>query len=337
MGTEKSSGGPRLLGSRWSKLAGLLLLLVILFLVPVIVGRRPYVLHVGVMVLLNIIMVSSLRTIFLSGQISVAHAAFVGCGAYFAGVLAKQFALAPWITIPAGAVMAMVLGVLLGIPFTRVRAIYFAMVSLFGGIFLVDLIRVARTWTGGGTGLSKIPPLAQSFVGQKVPYYYCTLALTIVCLIILWRIEHSRVGMTWKAIAQSHLVASSVGINEAFYRVLALAVGCFFAGLAGAWYAHFNMTLSPDSYGFLASIFLVMYMLVGGHKSFAGPIIGAGLLYSIPEIFRRLGTAAPLVLGVVMLIVVYLMPEGLAGLYDQLKGQLLKSREERVAKSAAGD
>lgn len=179
--------------------------------------------------------------------------------------------------------------------------------------------------------MSGIPPLTPSFLGQKVPYYYCTLALTIVCLFILWRIEHSRVGMTWKAVAQSHLVASSVGINETFYRVLALAVGGFFAGLAGAWYAHFNLTLSPDSYGFLTSIFLVMYMLVGGSKRFAGPIIGTAILYMIPEVFRSLGTAAPLVLGVVMLIVVYLMPQGIAGLYEQVRARVTRNGSGKVA------
>ena len=316
--------------SRWTKPAGLLLLLVILFLVPLMV-QKTYYIHVFVLVLINIITVSSLRTVSLSGQISVAHAAFVGCGAYVAGVIAKEFALPAWVTIPAGALAAMVIAVLLGIPFTRVRAIYFSMVSLFGGIVLVDLIKVARSWTGGATGMSGIPPLVQGFLGQKVPYYYCTLALTIVCLFVMWRIEHSRVGMTWKAIAQSHLVASSVGINEAFYRVMGFAVGSFFAGLAGAWYAHFNMTLSPDSYGFLSSIFLVMYMLVGGQRRFTGPIIGTAILYMIPELFRRLESGAPLVLGVVMLLVVYLLPQGIAGLYEQVKARLLRDRGVRMA------
>jgi branched-chain amino acid transport system permease protein len=293
--------------------------------------------------MLYIIVVSSLRTIALSGQVSVGHAAFMGIGGYFSGVVAKELGLTPWLTIPLGGLAAMLIAVLIGYPFTRVRAIYFSMVSLFGGIVIVDIIRVAQKWTGAA-GLAGIPPLSPinipgliniTFLGQKVPYYYFTLALTLVCLLILYRVEHCRVGMTWKAIAQSHLVASSVGINEAWFRVLALAVGCFFAGIAGACYAHYNLVLAPTTFGFLPSIFLVMYMLVGGRDSFAGPIIGTAILLIVPELFRWLKEFAPLILGAIMVIVVFLMPQGIAGLFDQIKAKYGQVRNRKVPENAA--
>ena len=308
------------------KTAGLTTVIALLFALPLLV-RQPYYIHTFIITLIYVIVVSSLRLTALSGQVSVGHAAFMGIGAYFSGVISKELGVTPWLTIPLGGLASMAVAVLVGFPFTRVRAIYFSMVSLFGGIMIVNLIRVAKRWTGAA-GLAGIPPLTPieipgvitiSFLGEKVPYYYFTLLLTLVCLLCLHRLEHCRIGMTWKGVAQSHLVASSVGINEAGLRVLALAVGCFFAGIAGAWYAHYNLVVTPNTFGFLPSIFLVMYMLVGGRDRFAGPIVGTAILVMIPELFRSLKEFAPLILGGIMVLVVFLMPRGIAGLFDQIE------------------
>jgi branched-chain amino acid transport system permease protein len=329
--------------NKLTKPIGLASLVILLFLLPLFI-KQPYYLHIFIITLLYIIVVSSLRTIALSGQVSVGHAAFMGIGAYFSGVISKELGLTPWLTIPLGGLAAMAIAVLVGYPFTRVRAIYFSMVSLFGGMVIVSLIRVAEKWTGGGSGLTGIPPLSAinipgviniTFLGQKVPYYYFTLLVALLSLLILYRIEHCRIGITWKAIAQSHVVASSVGINEAGFRVLAFAVGCFFVGIAGACYAHYNLVLSPDTFGFLPSIFLVMYMLVGGRGSFAGPIIGTAILVMAPELFRGLKEFTPFVLGAIMVIVVFLMPQGIAGLFEQAKSKFRQIRQREVPRSAA--
>ena len=127
---------------RLTKPTGYAILIILLFLIPLFV-TKPYYLHIFIITLLYIIVVSSLRTIALSGQLSVAHAAFMGIGGYFSGVISKELGLTPWLTIPIGGLAAMIIAVLIGYPFTRVRAIYFSMVSLLGGIAIVNLIRVA--------------------------------------------------------------------------------------------------------------------------------------------------------------------------------------------------
>jgi branched-chain amino acid transport system permease protein len=165
------------------------------------------------------------------------------------------------------------------------------------------------------------------FLSSRVLYYYFFLVLTLFSLLILHSLENSRIGMSWKAISQSYLVASSVGINEAGFRVLALAVGCFFAGIAGAGYAHYNMVLTRSSFGFLSSVNLLIYVLVGGAGSFVGPIIGTVVLVIVPEIFRWLKAFAPFVFGGIMLLVVFFMPQGIAGLFDQVKTRFLRIHE----------
>ena len=299
----------------------------------------PYYLHTLIITFIYIISAASLRTILLSGQISIAHAAFMGVGAYTSAILAKELGWSPWLTMPIAGLLAMVFGAVTGYPLTRVRAIYFSMVSLFLGLAIVALMGVLQGITGGDIGMIDIPVLstialpgfpAVDFGSSKIPYYYFFLILTFVVLLILFRIEHSRIGMSWKAIAQSHMVASSVGVNEAGQRILALAVGCFFAGIAGAGYAHYNMVLTSSSFGFLSSINLLIYVLVGGAGSFVGPIIGTAVLVIVPEIFRSLKTFVPFVFGGIMLFVVFFMRQGIAGLFGQLGEKLTKPKKREM-------
>jgi len=295
---------------KWTKPSILAGLVVLIALLPVIHGSS-YITHIFILTFIYIIAAVSLRTITISGQFPLAHGAFMGIGAYIAGMASKWLGWPPWLTMPLGGLMAMGIGMLIGYPFARLRALYYAMGSLFFGIGVTYIIYAGGIWTGGYAGLVGIQSM---FGSSKVAYYYFFLGLTVVCLLALYRFEFSRIGITLKAIAQSHLVASSVGINEGWYRIMVVGVGCFFAGLAGAGYAHYNTVLSPASFGFMATLWLVMYVLLGGIKSFAGPIIGTTILVLLPEFARDLKVYSPYLSAFLLLIVVFLMPQGLVSL-----------------------
>jgi len=184
--------------------------------------------------------------------------------------------------------------------------------TLFLGVVIVNLFTVGGKWTGGTSGLSGIQPL---FRGSKVYYYYILLAFVIISLVALHRFEYSRTGVTLKAVAQSHLVASSVGISESRYRMLAVAVGCLFAGLAGGLYAHYQMAIAPTSFGLSASLWIIMYVLVGGIKNFWGPSVGVVVLLIVPEFFRDLKGYLPFVSASILLIIAFTLgKQGLSGL-----------------------
>jgi len=300
----------------------------LLFLVPLLPTNNPYLMHVCILILTYVMATSSLRTIYISGQASVGHAAFMGIGGYTSALLSMRLGWTPWITILLGAVGATLVAVVTGYLFSRLRAIYFSMVTLFFGVAIEALMRSWVSLTGGRSGLVGFPGMGVlnipgvgtiNFAASKVPYYYLLLFLALLTLLILYRIERSRTGMNWMAIAQSPLVASSIGISETKFRVLAFAVGCFFAGLAGSAYAHYNGVISSSSFSLMPSIYLVIYMLLGGMGHFAGPIIGVIVLVAIPELFRSLQEYAPFVFGGIMLLVIFLMPQGLAGLFDSLR------------------
>jgi branched-chain amino acid transport system permease protein len=310
-------------------------LVVVLCLLPLFV-TSPYWLHLFILTFIYVVATASVRTITISGQQPLAHAAFMGIGAYTSAVLGKEFGLTPWVTIPLGGVMSMVVGIFIGYPFARLRALYYAMVSLFFGMGVIQVIFVLQNWTHGMSGLVGIPPLF-AYVTSKLPYYYFFLAFALACLAALYRFEFSRIGIAMKAIDQSYMVASSVGMNEAGYRVLALAVGSFFVGLAGAAYAHYSEVLSYTSFNLMATLWLFMYVLIGGIESFAGPIVGVFMLFLLPEAFRELKTYSPFITAAILLLVVYLMPQGLVGLPGAVRRLFAHRQEEREELGAAHD
>lgn len=298
-------------------------LLLIFLLLPIFL-HTSYWIGVLIMVLYKVIGSASLRTISLSGNLTFAHGTFIALGAYCGGILAKNFGLPPVVTILAGGLFAALVSVITGLPFVRLKGMYYSMASMFLGVTLVYVIKALKI-TGGYHGLTRIPKLLQN----DLACYYVFIALTVVLLLILYRFEFSRIGTTLRALAQSQDVASSIGINATFYRLLAVGMGSFCAGVAGAAYGLYSTVLSPTNYDMTFSLWLLMYMLIGGEDYFIGPIIGAIIFVLIPELGRELSAYAPFLTGACTLLVAYLLPGGLAGIPTLVKKQIAKKREEK--------
>lgn len=290
-------------------------LVAVVALLPLFI-RSPYWIGVFIDILVYGTVAVSLRTILISGQYAMGHAAFMGIGAYVAGMCSRWLSWPPWLTIPLGAVAAGFVGAGFAYPFVRLRTLYYAMGSLFFGVAIINAVQAFGSVTGGYTGLTGISSL---FPGtSKTPYFYFFLGLCLFSLLALWRFESCRIGLNLRAIAQSHLVASSVGIDEARYRVLAVSVGCFFVGLMGGAYAHYTGMATPASYNLMATFWLLMYVMIGGFGSFAGPITGTVILRLMPELLRDLKQYTPFVTAMILIIVVYFMPTGVVGAVKSL-------------------
>ena len=289
--------------------------------------NTSYWIGVLIMVLYKVVGSVSLRTISLSGTLTFAHGAFIALGAYCGGILAKSFALPPVVTILAGGLFAMVVSVITGLPFVRLKGMYYSMASMFMGVTVAYIIKAMKI-TGGYHGLTRIPKLLQN----DIACYYVFLAITVVLLVVLYRFEFSRIGTTLRALSQSQDVASSIGINATFYRLLAVGVGSFCAGIVGAAYGLYSTVLSPTNYDMTFSLWLLMYMLIGGEDYFIGPIIGAIIFVLIPELGRDLSAYAPFLTGACTLLVAYLLPGGLAGIPALIR----KTRAKRQDNSKEG-
>jgi branched-chain amino acid transport system permease protein len=293
-------------------------------------AKSPYTLHILILTLIYMVAAASMRFIMTSGQIPLAHGAFMGLGAYVSGVLSKNVGLSPWLTLIAAALVAMGIGMAISFPFARLKTFYYSMISLFFGVGLLQTIESFGKLTGGLSGITAIPTLFSG--ASKVPFYYTFLALTLISLIVLYRLEVSRTGRNLKAIEQSYLVAGSVGINEVKYRVLAVAVGCFFAGLAGGMYATYNVTLSPSSFDMAATLWLIIYVTIGGMGNFAGPIIGTALLFLLPQYYRGLKQYTPFISAAILFLVLFTFRDGLVSV-PGLVASFLKNRKKGKVQS----
>jgi branched-chain amino acid transport system permease protein len=154
----------------------------------------------------------------------------------------------------------------------------------------------------------------------------------VVILLILYKLEYSRLGLIWKSIGMADHLALSLGVNVAAYKLLAFAVGCFFAGVAGAFYAHFVRFLFPPTFDFLMATNILVYNFVGGRGHFWGPILGAAFLSWLPEVFR--GSEATrqyetIFFSITMLLTILFLPGGLITLPGKLTS-LVRRRPERV-------
>jgi branched-chain amino acid transport system permease protein len=309
-------------------------LAIILCIIPVI-NVSPYYLHILIVTFLYIVAVASLRLIITSGQLPLAHGAFMGIGAYSSGIIAIYLHWTPWLTILLGGLISAAIGTFIGFPFARLRSMYYGLASLFFGEGIMQVILALDKLTNGYHGLTGIPGLLPTM--QKTPYYYLILGFMVICLLAMYRLEHCRIGNNLKAIAQSHLVASSVGIDEAKYRILVLTVGCFFVGLSGGVYAHYSQALSYTNFNLTATLWLYIYAWIGGIGSFAGPLVGTILLMISPELLRSLKQYVPYISAIILLVVVYVMPKGLAGLPKLVKDFISDHAKSRKSNTLISD
>jgi branched-chain amino acid transport system permease protein len=305
-------------------------IVVTLFLLPVF-WKSIYWIHVLILTMISVLLAVSLRALTRTGQVSIGTAGFMLLGAYSSALLSIRLGLSFWITLPLGGLLAGVVALIVGYPFLRAKGIYFAILT----VTLAEVCRLtAWYWssmTGGSAGLRGIPPpdpinilgIITLTFDNKIANYYLVLVIVVICLIILYRIERSWLGLMWSAINESDILAKAVGINIMGHKMLIFSVTSFFMGIAGAMYAHYMHTLTaygtPGSpFGFIASVYALIYVVVGGEASFVGPIIGAVLLMIIPELARDLKEYMPLIFGGLLIFAVFFMPKGIIGLWDPL-------------------
>jgi branched-chain amino acid transport system permease protein len=310
--------------STYVKLISYGAVIILAFLLPLFI-QSPYKIHVFIMIAISIILASSVRMISSSGLLSLAHGGMMAIGAYTSALLVMKVGMSSWLALLAGGLAAATLAAIVGYPFVRLKGMYFSLVT----VFLAEVIRlILEQWqslTGGIAGIMSIPGPDAINIGfihidfsSKTELYYLILVIMIVILVIIYAIEHSRLGMTWISIGQTDSLAESVGINTSGHQVLSLTIGCFFSGIAGAFYAQYITAISPNVFGFFWSIYIVVYMTVGGQGSFLGPIIGAFILTYVPETFRSLQAYEPFVFAGIMMLVIAFLPDGLVSLPNRI-------------------
>lgn len=308
----------------------------LLILLPLVVdGEYP----LGVMIICLIyatLAVSWNLMVGYAGILSFGHQAFYGLGAYFSAIFTMQFNVSPWIGIPLSGCFAALLSFLIGFPCLRLRiAPYIAIATLaFSEILLV----VCKNWvslTRGEMGLSGIPPLQDVSLGfytvaftggAKIPYYYVMLGIFIIAVLFIYYQTGSKVGLAFKAMREEQDAAASLGVDITRYKLTAFLTGSYFAGVTGAFYAHYVSILAPDAvFGMGEMVEIVAITLIGGIGTFFGPIIGAFVLIIGLEALRGLAEYRLMIYGAVLVLLIIMMPHGLLAGFSRLSEKVKTS------------
>ena len=262
-----------------------------------------------------------------NGQFSLGHSAFYGIGAYTAAILMDQADLAYYWTLPCAGALCFVVGFLFGLPALRLQGLYLALATFALATAMPQILKfhLLEPLTGGVQGIAILKPDPPSGVPLSADQwlYYFTLAVLLVMFAGAANLVKSRTGRAIMAIRDHPLAASAMGINTALYKTLTFGVSALYTGVAGALGAIAVQFVAPDSFTFLLSVSLLVGLVIGGVGSIPGSLVGGLFVLFVPNIAESVSSGlAGAVYGVILLLVIYVMPSGAAGLAHLLAARL---------------
>lgn len=311
-----------------ARAAGLVVLLLIAFALPFVVGTYPLFQATQVLVYAIALLGLNLLTGF-NGQISLGHGAFYAIGAYTAAILLDKTGIPYWAVVPMSGAVCLLAGFLFGLPALRLEGLYLALATFALAVATPQLLKFHsfEPWTGGVQGITLILPDAPFDLklssGQWF-YLYCLL-WTIALVWVAWNLLRGRIGRSLIAIRDHPTAAASMGIDTALYKSLTFGVSAMYTGIAGALGALLAQFVSPDSFQAILSINFIVGSVVGGIFSIAGAFIGSVFIVFVPNIASQLSKAAPgAIYGVFLILMIYVVPTGLVGVLHEIQRRGLR-------------
>jgi len=292
----------------------ILAVLAVSIVLPFLIDKGS-VMSIIVKILFYVILASSLNIINgYSGQFNIGHAGFVLIGAYTLSILAN-LGWPIWILYILAGVVTSLIGFLIALPTLRLRGIYLALVTLG---FSEILRLVALNWTGltgGPMGIKGIP--APWFFGLRATsphnYYFIALFFVIICLFTSYRVINSKVGRAWMSIREDDHAAMSLGVNIRKYKAINFMFGAFWAGVGGALMAPFYTFIDSSMFSLDEGFNILSMVIIGGQGTLVGPVVGSIVVNLTTEIFRFANEARLLIYAIMIIAMMWIRPQGLAG------------------------
>jgi branched-chain amino acid transport system permease protein len=257
---------------------------------------------------INSIIALSMFIVLYSGQLSLAAPGFMAVGAYTSVLMALYWHTPLALNIAAGVALAGLVGALVGLPVLRLRGVFLAIAT----IGFIEALRLGVILnvpiTGEGLGLKNID-------ADPLNGVYLVLGSLAVVLFLVWRLTKGRLGSAWAAIRQDELAALSQGIDVARYKMIAFVLSAVLAGAAGALEAHLETFIDPGDpqYGVTRAVQVLSFAVLGGSGHFAGPVVGALVVTTLPWVFVQAQLYINIVTGAFLIAVIVLRPQGIVG------------------------
>jgi branched-chain amino acid transport system permease protein len=264
---------------------------------------NPFYVNMLILIGINIILAASLHLVIgITGQFSIGHAGFLAVGAYGSAVITMKLGLPFGVAVIVGGIVAAIAGLIIGIPSLRLKGDYLAIATLgFGEIVRIVLLNVE--YVGGASGMQVSHLTTWSWV-------FFSLFATILTI---RNITNSTHGRALISVREDEIASDAMGINTTYYKVAAFAIGAFFAGVAGALYAHNFYIIQPSNFGFLKSFDILIFVVLGGLGSLSGSVIAAILLTIISTFLQDYPETRMIIYSLVLIIMMLYRPQGLLG------------------------
>jgi branched-chain amino acid transport system permease protein len=320
-----SVGGLSMLAWRLILLgAGLLVLAVIPFAL-----KNFYIFQITLAIIYAIAILGLNLLTGFNGQFSLGHSAFYAIGAYTTAIMMDGFDIGYVWTLPAAAIICFVFGFLFGLPALRLEGVYLALATFALAIAIPQVLKstLVEHWTGGVQGITILKPDAPFGLPLNSDQwlYVFTVLVAVVMYVCAHNLVRSRTGRALVAIRDHPIAASAMGINVSLYKSLTFGVSALYTGVAGALGAIAISFVAPDSFTFQLAVALFVGLVVGGVASIPGTIVGGLFVLFVPNIAESFSKGlAGAVYGIILLLVIYLMPSGAAGLMRLITGKLAR-------------
>lgn len=250
---------------------------------------------------INGLLALSMYVVLSVGQLSLGQAAFMGLGAYSSALMTLSLKLPFWVVLPASIVAPVTFALAIGAPTLRLSGVYLAIATIGLGEVLRAVYLNVELF-GGALGLSGIPERAS---------FWMIYGLLGLALLAFWLVGRSRIGRAMEAMREDETVAQAMGVPVGRYKLAALVTSAALAGLAGCLSAHVSSFIGPNEYGFEPAVTILSYALLGGIATPLAPVLGAWLLTLLPELLRGVADARLIVNGVIIVLAVLFLPNGL--------------------------
>ena len=260
---------------------------------------------------------------FYIGRINIGQGAFALIGAYVSAILVVKADWSFWISLPAAGLFAAVVAILIGLPILRLRGVYFAMITLVL-TQVVTLTALALPITNGARGISNIPlpsgisvfgiPILPDFAAMentKLAFYYTACIIMLATYAALYRLVNSRLGHLCRSMQQNEELASSIGVNISYIRIVIFAISSFFGGLGGAMFGSIAQSVYPSSFQVADSVNFMLNCFLGGLGYVFGPMLGTLVLYFGWDLLFEFGKYQMLIYSTVLIVIIRFLPNGL--------------------------
>ncbi len=286
--------------------------------------------------LINVILAQSYRLMTTTGDWTLCHYILMGVGAYATGILAKKLGIPFYVVMPLAALITVVVSFILALPLSRTIGFAFFIASFALGEFIRHVWLKFHYPFGGARGVNGIPKLEIGQSGDwyfidfwdSTNFYFFTLIFTIISLVILYRIDRSRLGNLWKSIYADSDLCESIGINVTRARILVFCIAGFFAGVAGSLLAYQIGSIDPHNFEMVEMVYLIIWVVVGGVKTYWGPLIGVFSMSLVFELTRPLQEWRPLLFGLVLILSLVYMPGGLESQIYRIKSIFVRQNDK---------